>query len=59
MSHEETPLGLGADVDEAVLFLVVVEEILELIDSVVLNHLEGLVEVFLDQEAGVAVIVFG
>ena len=59
MSHEETPLGLGADVDEAVLFLVVVEKILKLVDSTILNHLEGLVEVLLDQKAGVAVIVFG
>lgn len=59
VSHEEAPFGLGADVDEAVLFFVVVEEILQLIDLIVLNHLQGLVEVLLDQEAGVAVIVFG
>ena len=58
VSHEQTPLGLGADVDEAVFILVVVEEILKLVNSVILDHLQGLVEVLLDQETCVAVVVF-
>lgn len=56
--HEETPLCLCANIDEAILFLVMVEEILEVVDFILFDKVKSKIEMFFDEEAGVAVCVF-
>lgn len=55
--HEEAPFSLSANVDEAILFFVMVQEILKVIDLILFYKVEGNIEVLFDKETRITVCV--